>query len=150
MVLPQMVPVQSPCHSRRFASSCRVDRVEERLASGDLVVEYPLHVCKMFSSRSDIMHVSIAWDSFKWDCAKEMLCLSTSGVEFHYQTVLIALAADPATVNLGKANTNFGDMCRHYVSFPRLFLLLTPNLSTVSDHVVKEQELNASLCKYLE
>ena len=45
MILPQMVPVQSPCHSRRrrFASSYRV---EERLARGDLVVEYPLHVCK--------------------------------------------------------------------------------------------------------
>ena len=27
------------------------------------MVEYPLHVCKMFWSRSDIMHVAIAWDS---------------------------------------------------------------------------------------
>lgn len=59
MILPQMVPVQSPCHSRRrrFASSYRV---EERLAKGDLV-EYPLQVCKLFWSRSGIMHVSIAW-----------------------------------------------------------------------------------------
>ena len=45
MIFPQMVPVQSPCHSRRrrFASSYRV---EERLARGDPVVEY-LHVCKL-------------------------------------------------------------------------------------------------------
>ena len=57
MILPQMVPVQSPCHSRRrrFASS----RVEERIARGDPVVEYPLHVCKMFWSRSDIICMSL-------------------------------------------------------------------------------------------
>ena len=70
MILPQMVPVQSPCHSRRrrFASS----RVEERIARGDPVVEYPLHVCKMFWSRSDIMHVAIAWGS------KPLLLLTTA------------------------------------------------------------------------
>ena len=27
------------------------------------MVEYPLHVCKLFWSRSNIMHVAIAWDS---------------------------------------------------------------------------------------
>ena len=27
------------------------------------MVEYPLHVCKMFWSRSDMMHVAIAWDN---------------------------------------------------------------------------------------
>ena len=71
MILPQMVPVQSPCHSRRrrFASSYRV---EERIAKGDPVVEYPLHVCKMFWSRSDIMHVAIAWDN------KPLLLLTTA------------------------------------------------------------------------
>ena len=38
MILPQMVPVQSPCHSRRrrFASSYRI---EERLARGEQGVE---------------------------------------------------------------------------------------------------------------
>ena len=60
MILSQMVPVQSPCHSRqrRFASSYRV---EERLARGEQEVEYPLNVCKLFWSRSDIMHVAITW-----------------------------------------------------------------------------------------
>ena len=49
MILPQMVPVQSPCHSgrRRFASSYRV---EERLAGGEHGVEYPLNVVKLYSS----------------------------------------------------------------------------------------------------
>jgi len=71
MILSQMVPVQSPCHSRRrrFASSYRV---EERLARGDQGVEYPLHVCKLFWSRSDIMHVAIAWDN------KPLLLLTTA------------------------------------------------------------------------
>ena len=46
MILPQMVPVQSPCHSRRrrFASSYRI---EERLARGEHGVEYPLYVTKL-------------------------------------------------------------------------------------------------------
>ena len=71
MILPQMVPVQSPCHSRRrrFASSYRV---EERLASGEQGVEYPLNVIKLFWSRSDIMHVAIAWDN------KPLLLLTTA------------------------------------------------------------------------
>ena len=61
MILPQMVPVQSPCYSgrRRFASSYRV---EERLARGEQRVENPLNVIKLFWSRSGIMHVAIAWD----------------------------------------------------------------------------------------
>ena len=33
-------------------------------AGGDLVVEYSLQVCKLFWSRSDIMHVSIVWFFF--------------------------------------------------------------------------------------
>ena len=71
MILPQMVPVQSPCHSRRrrFASSYRV---EERLASGEQGVEYHLNVIKLFWSRSDIMHVAIAWDN------KPLLLLTTA------------------------------------------------------------------------
>ena len=36
------------------------------------MVEYPLHVCKLFWSRSDIMHVAIAWDS------KPLLLLTTA------------------------------------------------------------------------
>ena len=71
MILPQMVPVQSPCHSRRrrFASSYRI---EERLARGEQGVEYPLNVIKLFWSRSDIMHVAIAWDN------KPLLLLTTA------------------------------------------------------------------------
>ena len=71
MILPQMVPVQSPCHSgrRRFASSYRV---EERLARGEQGVEYPLNVIKLFWSRSGIMHVAIAWDK------KPLLLLTTA------------------------------------------------------------------------
>ena len=71
MILPQMVPVQSPCHSRRrrFASSYRI---EERLARGEHGVEYPLHVTKLFWSRSNIMHVAIAWD------CKPLLLLTTA------------------------------------------------------------------------
>ena len=71
MIPPQMVPVQSPCHSRRrrFASSYRV---EERLASGEQGVEHHLNVIKLFWSRSDIMHVAIAWDN------KPLLLLTTA------------------------------------------------------------------------
>ena len=71
MILPQMVPVQSPCHSgrRRFASSYRV---EERLARGEQGVEYPLNVIKLFWSRSGIMHVAVAWDN------KPLLLLTTA------------------------------------------------------------------------
>ena len=71
MILPQMVPVQSPCHSgrRRFASSYRV---EERLARGEHGVEYPLNVVKLYWSRSGIMHVAIAWDN------KPLLLLATA------------------------------------------------------------------------
>ena len=111
MILPQMVPVQSPCHSgrRRFASSYRV---AERLAGGEHGVEYPLNVTKLYWSRSGIMHVAIAWDhkplllwlllcsqivppslskgrldlrmtsnGFKWGCAQAIQSLSVSGVE---------------------------------------------------------------------
>ena len=124
MILPQMVPVQSPCHSRRrrFASSYRV---EERLAGGDLVVEYPLQVCKLFWSRSGVMRVPIAWDSkpllllttllpnrstdsFQWEAGppydKQKIQMglrkgNTALVYFssgvvHYQCVLIMLASD--------------------------------------------------------
>ena len=71
MILPQMVPVQSPCHSgrRRFASSYRV---AERLAGGERGVEYTLNVIKLFWSRSGIMHVAIAWDH------KPLLLLATA------------------------------------------------------------------------
>ena len=71
MILPQMVPVQSPCHSgrRRFASSYRV---EERLARGEHGVEYPLNVVKLYWSRSGIMHVAIPWDN------KPLLLLATA------------------------------------------------------------------------
>ena len=55
---------------RRFASSYRV---EERLARGEQGVEYPLNVLKLFWSRSDIMHVAIAWDN------KLFLLLTTAG-----------------------------------------------------------------------
>ena len=49
MILPQMVPVQSPCDSgrRRFASSYRI---AERLAGGEHGVEYPLNVVKLYWS----------------------------------------------------------------------------------------------------
>ena len=125
MILPQMVPVQSPCHSgrRRFASSYRV---EERLAGGEHGVEYPLNVVKLYWSRSGIMHVAIAWDnkpllllatallpnrtteSFQMEAGppydkqriqmglrsgNTVLIYFRSGVD-HYQSVLIALAAD--------------------------------------------------------
>lgn len=85
-----MVPVQSPCHSCR-----RPLRVEERIAEGDHVVEYPLHVCKMFWSRSDFMHVAIAWDRIQMGLRKgnTMLIYFRSGVVL-YQCVLIALASD--------------------------------------------------------
>ena len=71
MVLPQMVPVQSPCHSgrRRFPSSYRV---AERFAEGEQVVEYSLNVLQLFWSRSGIMHVAIAWDH------KPLLLLATA------------------------------------------------------------------------
>jgi len=71
MILPQMVPVQSPTHrrGRRFASSYRI---EERLADGEQWVEYTLWVQKLFWSRSNIMHVAIAWDH------KPLLLLSTA------------------------------------------------------------------------
>ena len=125
MILPQMVPVQSPCHSgrRRFASSYRV---AERLAVGEHGVEYPLNVVKLYWSRSGIMHVAIAWDhkpllllatallpnrtteSFQMEAGppydkqriqmglrsgNTVLICFRSGVG-HYQSVLIALAAD--------------------------------------------------------
>ena len=125
MILPQMVPVQSPCHSgrRRFASSYHV---AERLAGGEHGVEYTLNVIKLFWSRSGIMHVAIAWDhkpllllatallpnrtteSFESEAGppydkqriqmglrsgNTVLICFRSGVG-HYQSVLIALAAD--------------------------------------------------------
>ena len=65
MILPQMVPVQSPCQSRRrrFASSYRI---AERHAGGD---QYALNATKLFWSRSGIMH---AWDH------KPLLLLATA------------------------------------------------------------------------
>ena len=57
----------SSCTSKIYSSY----RVEERIARGDPVVEYPLRVCTMFWSRSDIMHVA-AWDS------KPLLLLTTA------------------------------------------------------------------------
>ena len=99
VILPQMVPVQSPCHSRRrrFASSYRV---EERLADGEQGVEH-LNVLKLFWSRSDIMHVAIAWDNkqrIQMGLRKgnTVLIYFRSGAD-HYQCVLIALASDLCT-----------------------------------------------------
>ena len=71
MILPQMVPVQSPCQSRRrrFASSYRV---AERTAGGEWDVGYTLNVTKLYWSRSGIMHVAIAWDH------KPLLLLATA------------------------------------------------------------------------
>ena len=79
MILLQMVPVLSPCHSRRrrFASSYRV---EERLARGEQGLKYPLNVIKLFWSRSDIMHVAIAWD-------KPLLLLTTALLTESYHRV---------------------------------------------------------------
>jgi len=71
MILPQMVPVQSPCQSRRrrFALSYRI---AERNAGGEREVEYTLNATKLFWSRSGIMHVAIAWDH------KPLLLLATA------------------------------------------------------------------------
>ena len=71
MILPQMVPVQSPCQSRRrrFAASYRI---AERNARGEWDVEYTLNATKLFWSRSGIMHVAIAWDH------KPLLLLATA------------------------------------------------------------------------
>ena len=125
MILPQMVPVQSPCQSRRrrFASSYRI---AERNAWGEWDVEYTLNATKLFWSRSGIMHVAIAWDhkpllllatallpnrtteSFEREAGppydkqriqmglrsgNTVLICFRSGVG-HFQSVLIALAAD--------------------------------------------------------
>ena len=125
MILPQMVPVQSPCQSRRrrFASSYRV---AERNALGEWEVEYTLNATKLYWSRSGIMHVAIAWDhkpllllatallpnrttaSFESEAGppydkqriqmglrsgNTVLICFRSGVG-HFQSVLIALAAD--------------------------------------------------------
>ena len=64
MILPQMVPVQSPCQSSSY-------RIAERTAWGEWDVEYTLNVTKLFWSRSGIMHVAIAWDH------KPLLLLAT-------------------------------------------------------------------------
>ena len=125
MILPQMVPVQSPCQSRRrrFASSYRI---AERTAWGEWDVEYTLNATKLYWSRSGIMHVAIAWDhkpllllatallpnrttaSFESEAGppydkqriqmglrsgNTVLICFRSGVG-HFQSVLIALAAD--------------------------------------------------------
>ena len=51
---------------------------------------------------------------FKWDCEKEILCLSTSGVELSITNVFLpCLPPTLAAVNLSMASTNFGDMCRN-------------------------------------
>ena len=128
MILPQMVPVQTPCQSRRrrFASSYRI---AERTAWGEWDVEYTLNATKLFWSRSGIMHVAIAWDhkpllllatallpnrttdSFEREAGppydkqriqmglrsgNTVLICFRSGVG-HFQSVLIALAADLRT-----------------------------------------------------
>eukprot|EP00434_Breviolum_minutum_P025229 symbB.v1.2.022286.t1/scaffold1972.1/size94142/9 len=53
MILPQMVPVQSPCQSRRrrFASSYRI---AERAACGEWDVEYTLNVTKLFTDTENL------------------------------------------------------------------------------------------------
>ena len=70
MIPPQIIPVQSPCQSRRrrFASSYRI---AERHANGERGVEYTLNATKLFWSRSGIMHV-VAWDH------KPLLLLATA------------------------------------------------------------------------
>ena len=145
MILPQMVPVQSPCHSgrRRFASSYRV---AERLAGGEHGVEYPLNVIKLYWSRLGIMHVAIAWDhkpflllatallpnrtteSFEREAGppydkqriqmglrsgNTVLICFRSGVG-HYQSVLIALAADLHTNKPWQGQHKFGSMFRQF------------------------------------
>ena len=92
MILPQMVPVQSPCQSRRrrFASSYRI---AERNAWGEWDVEYTLNATKLFWSRSGIMHVAIAWDH------KPLLLLATA-------------------LSRGKDSTSFGNTCRQFAWLP--------------------------------
>ena len=144
-ILPQMVPVQSPCQSRRrrFASSYRI---AERTAWGEWDVEYTLNATKLFWSRSGIMHVAIAWDhkpllllatallpnrttdSFEREAGppydkqriqmglrsgNTVLICFRSGVG-HFQSVLIALAADLIQTSRGKDSTSFGNTCRQF------------------------------------
>ena len=146
MILPQMVPVQSFCQSRRrrFASSYRI---AERYAKGERGVEYTLNATKLFWSRSGIMHVAIAWDhkpllllatallpnrsteSFEREAGPPydkqriqmglrsgntvLLCFR-SGVG-HFQSVLIALTADPHETSRGRDSISFGSMFRQFV-----------------------------------
>ena len=106
MILPQMVQVQSPCHSgrRRFASSYRVT---EHLAEGEIVVEYPLNVVKLYWSRSGIMHVTIAWDH------KPLLLLATA---------LLPNRTTGTPTSRGKASISFGSTFRRFVLTLRGYL----------------------------
>ena len=153
MILPQMVPVQSPCQSRRrrFASSYRI---AERTAWGEWDVEYTLNATKLFWSRSGIMHVAIAWDhkpllllatpllpnrtteSFEREAGppydkqriqmglrsgNTVLICFWSGVG-HFQSVLIALAADLHTTKPWQGQHKFWK----YVSPIRTYFACLP------------------------
>ena len=114
MILPQMVPVQSPHHLIVSLSALEWD------------VEYTLNATKFYWSRSDIMHVAIAWNhepllllatvllsnrttaSFEsktgppYDKQRFQMGLRSGNIVLicfrsgfgHFQSVLIALAAD--------------------------------------------------------
>ena len=152
MILPQMVPVQSPCQSRRrrFASSYRV---AERTAGGEWDVGYTLNVTKLYWSRSGIMHVAIAWDH------KPLLLLATAllpnritasfeseaGPPYDKQRIQMGLRSGNTVLisfrsgvghfqcvlialsadlhtNNGKGSTSFGNMYRHFVPTSRGYL----------------------------
>ena len=98
MILPQMVPVQSPCQSgrRRFASSYRV---AERLAGGEHGVEYPLNVVKLGPGRA-FMHVAIAWDH------KPLLLLATAtGPPYDKQRIQMGLRLSSSISGVELATT---------------------------------------------
>ena len=61
MILPQIVPVQSPCQSRRrrFASSYRI---AERTAWGEWDVECTLNATKLFWSMGSQTTLAFVWN----------------------------------------------------------------------------------------
>ena len=124
MILPQMVPVQSPCQSRRrrFASSYRI---AERHAGGERGVEFALNATKLFWSRSGIMHVAIAWDH------KPLLLLATAllpnrstesfereaGPPYDKQRIQMGLRSGNTVLQTsrGRDSISFGSMSRQFV-----------------------------------
>ena len=61
MILPQMVPVKSPCRTsaRRFSSSYLM---EERCRNSRHVAELQCKVCHLLWSRAGVAHVFIEWN----------------------------------------------------------------------------------------